>query len=337
MAQGQSRLEAVRAQAAHWAVRLSDPACTPVERAAFDAWRDADLLNEVAYEREAAAWSELDRLRAFRPLGAAPDADLLAPPHASSAPPKRAQPRHAVRRWAAAAGMALVIGASGVIGATTFASPAYATGVGERRTVVLADGSKIELNTDSKVVVRFRRGERQVELVRGEAMFEVAAESRPFVVKAGSARLETTDSDLSVRLRGGETSVTVTNGAVRARGLAEGARSVQVAAAGAPVEAQIQMQTASVQRLSPDAAERALAWRSGAISLNGQPLSEAAAEFNRYNRQQIAVADAQTGALRLAGYFQTSDLQGFVQAVTQAFPVEARQEPDGRIVLKRAG
>ncbi|RRN61726.1 iron dicitrate transport regulator FecR, partial [Caulobacter sp. 602-1] len=79
--------------------------------------------------------------------------------------------------------------------------------------------------------------------------------------------------------------------------------------------------------------DRALAWRQGAIALNGQSLEQAVAEFNRYNRQQIRIADPSISGLRLAGYFQTTEPNSFVSAVTSAFPVRAAAGSDGAIRL----
>lgn len=337
-----SRREAVREAAALWAVRLSDPACDGADKAAFEAWRAADPAHEAAYEREAAAWGELDRLRAFRPAAGEPDPDLFAGPDVAAALPRRgrrtaavAQPRAPLRRRVAAAvaAAALVVGGIGTVGVTTLATPAYATGLGERRVVVLSDGTRIELNTNSKVVVRYRDGVREVKLVRGEALFHVARDKRAFVVRTRGGELHAAGGEeMAVRLaESGPAQLTVMTGQVTAE--PDGAPApVAVPAASATVLAA----SGPVKAMSSDELERTLAWRQGAILLNGQSLAEAAAEFNRYNARQIVIADAATAQLRLGGYFQTSDLNGFVKAVTGAFPVDADADPDGGIRLSRA-
>ena len=73
-----SRREAVRQAAALWVVRLDDASCSAADRAAFEAWRDESHEHEAAFEREAAAWARLERLRAMRPAAERPDRDLLA-------------------------------------------------------------------------------------------------------------------------------------------------------------------------------------------------------------------------------------------------------------------
>lgn len=341
--EARSRREAVREQAALWAVRLSDPSCDMAERAAFEAWRAADPAHEAAYERESVAWSELDRLRAFRPPEGEPDPDLFAPQrdaiaarpssrHGRRPTPTRARAPFGRKAAAAAAAVALTLGTAGAFGVSAIATPAYATGLGERRVVVLEDGTRIELNTNSKVVVRYRKGVREVRLVRGEAMFQVANDPRAFVVQTPGGELKTANGELAVRLKdGGPAQVTVKSGHVTVEPEG-GASAVALPPASAAV---ISASGAAVKTVTSDEIDRTLAWRQGAILLNGQSLAEAAAEFNRYNARQIVIADPSTAKLRLGGYFQTSDLPGFVKAVTGAFPVQADVAPGGGIRLSQ--
>jgi len=325
-----SRREAVRQAAALWVVRLDDPSCSDADRAAFEAWRGESFEHEAAFEREAAAWARLDRVRALRPATPMLDADLLAPARRQHLPELARSPW--ARGLAAAAAMAIVVAGSLSFGTST----AYATAIGERRVVVLGDNSRIELNTDSKVIVRFRRGVREVKLVRGEALFEAAPDARPFVVKAAEAVLEADGAtEMTVRLRSDGAAVTVRKGVVDldpARGPAK--NDVRLAAGVAAIYDSAGSRSRAVSDAEID---RALAWRQGAIALNGQSLEQAVAEFNRYNHRQIRIADPSIAGLRLAGYFQTTEPTSFVAAVTSAFPVRASEGSDGAIRLSRRG
>jgi transmembrane sensor len=321
-----SRREAVRQAAAQWVVRLDDPSCSDADRAAFEAWRGDSHEHEAAFEREAAAWTRLERLRALRPGLDAPDRDLLV----------ERQPRLASIPWArgmaAAAAIALV-----VAGTMTFdGGTAYATAIGERRVVVLSDNSRIELNTDSKVVVRYRKGVREVKLIRGEAVFEAAKDVRPFVIKAADAVMQADGStEMAVRLRSDGAAVTVKRGAVDLDAAQTERKDDLRLTAG--VTAIYSSAGSRSRAVSDSEIDRALAWRQGAIALNGQSLEQAVAEFNRYNRQQIRIADPSISGLRLAGYFQTTEPNSFVSAVTSAFPVRAAAGTDGAIRLSRRG
>ncbi len=327
-----SRREAVRQAAALWVVRLDDPSCSAADRAAFEAWRDDSHEHEAAYEREAAAWARLERLRALRPGVERPDRDLLAERRPSVARAPWA------RGMAAAAAIALV-----VAGTMTFdGGTAYATAIGERRVVVLSDNSRIELNTDSKVVVRYRKGVREVKLIKGEAVFEAAKDIRPFVIKAADTVMQADSStEMAVRLRSDGAAVTVKRGAVdldatpgEHKGERKDERKDDLRLT-AGVTAIYSSAGSRSRAVSDSEIDRALAWRQGAIALNGQSLEQAVAEFNRYNRQQIRIADPSISGLRLAGYFQTTEPNSFVSAVTSAFPVRAAAGSDGAIRLSR--
>jgi transmembrane sensor len=326
-AQAEGR-RAVRDEAAQWVVRLSAGDGDAAERAAFEAWRAADPRHDVAYEREAAAWEALDRLRALRPADPAPDPDLLAPP----ARPRRvwSEPRRAAAVIAAVA----VLGA-GVLGPaviTSLASPAYATAVGERRIVDLPDGSRVELNTNSRVVVRFGRKSRTVRLERGEALFSVASDSRPFTITAGDQKVEATAGDVAIRVRQGLVDVLVSSGAASL--LAPGSSGMLPLMAGA--RAHSGDGPPRVERLSAARVDQALAWRHGDVAFEGESLAQAAAEMSRYNAAPIVVADRSIAGLRLAGLFRSNDRNGFVRAVTRTFPVKAREGDDGAVELVRA-
>ena len=319
--------ERIRDEAAAWVVRLSDSSSEDDHRA-FEAWRAQGVEHEIAYERALAAWERLDRAGAFGG-GSVPDPDLLA--SAARAPrPARVWSR----LGAVAATLLLALGVGSTILWSLTPSEAYATAVGERRTVRLPDGSTIELNTDTQVIVRYRLGARAIELVRGEAMFHVVKDSRPFAITTSSGRIEAQAADVSVRARDDRADVTVKDGAVLAESSDASAAGGRTAL-GPDTEASLTPAGAAVQAVAPDEVARRLAWQHGEIAFNGQTLAEAVAEFNRYNVRKITVADRATGALRVGGYFQTADVDGFVAAVTRTFPVVVSAQSEAAIRLAR--
>jgi transmembrane sensor len=332
------RREAIKAEAARWLVRLADPsAVDEQEAAAFEAWRAQGPEYEAAYERERASWLATDRLRALDPGAGAPDPDLLAPRRiAEFAFGQRRAGAPRALRWAAAAAAVLVVAVTGVVGVGLLPDPAFATAIGERRVVVLDDGTRIELNTNTRIEVHYRHNVRQVRLVRGEALFEVRDDARPFVVLTPSARLGTARSELEVRLRATGTGVMVAQGAVWVRPAAPEAAAFQPTALSAGREGLYGADGGSAHAVSAEEIDRTLAWRQGAIDLHGQTLSEAVDEFNRYNTRRIVVADESISGLRLGGYFRTEDVTGFVQALRTTFPVKVASAADGTVYLSRA-
>jgi transmembrane sensor len=302
--------------------------CGAEIRAGFEAWRAQSVEHAIAFEREAAVWERLDRLRALR----SPQ-----PPIAPSIAPPIAPARPRARRWAlAAAGLAAVIGLNLAPLAPLSSARAYATGVGERQRVVLEDGTTIELNTDSRIEVRYARNLRQVRLVRGEVMFHIANDRRPFSVQTPSARLDASAADFSVRLTPAGARVTVSRGAALASETNPTGGAPKSLVLAADSQAVLAPRGAQVNRLSGDELQRLLAWRQGAIELNGETLSEAAAEFNRYSARRIVIADAGVAGLHVGGYFRADDADGFVRAVTRTFPVRIAAATNERIVLTAA-
>jgi transmembrane sensor len=232
-------------------------------------------------------------------------------------------------RWAAAIAGATVLSGIGVW--TVNADPAYATAVGEGRLVVLEDGTRVELNTDSRIVVHYRRGEREVKLVKGEALFEVAKDpARPFVVAARDRRVQAKSAAFNIRLQPKAVQVLVAEGAVQIADAKPFAAPKPEANLAAGVVALYGENGGGVaQPVAPARIDQTLAWRHGQIALNGQTLEGAVAEFNRYSAgRQLVVADPAIAGYRLGGYFGVDDMAGFVRALQTTFPVKATQAKD---------
>lgn len=220
------------------------------------------------------------------------------------------------------------------LGAGIGADPAYATAVGERRLVVLEDGSRVELNTDSKIKVRYRKDRREVQLLRGEALFQIASGARPFVVTAETAVLTSTKSEVSVRLRTDGASVAVRQGTISADpdGPDTGEPSTRIMAGQGGT---FRSDGVTTRNMEEEEIARLMAWRQGSIALDGQRLEDAAAEFNRYNINKIMISDRSIADYKLGGYFKTDDLKGFVGALRSTFPVSVQQDSKGNFRISR--
>jgi transmembrane sensor len=234
------------------------------------------------------------------------------------------------RRRSVLAGLAAC--AAGVAGASRWlASPtAYATGLGEIRRVPLVDGSVMTINSDTELTVRMAGRAREVAIAQGEAWFEVAKdEARPFVVAAGKVRARAVGTAFSVRLRETGVEVLVTEGVVETWADGDGSLRMRLAAG----ERAMLNDHALVHYEAGHASsvDRALAWRSGMIDLNGTTLSEAADEFNRYNEKQIIIADPDIAQEQFDGLFRINDPQGFAEAVKASLNVGVTSS-DPRII-----
>lgn len=283
--------------------------------AEVDAWLDADPAHAVAYARIEAAWDRAERLKAL------PEALLGEPAF---------QP---TRRMAAALAVGVIgAGAAGAWFATRH--PVEATARGERRTVTLPDGSRVELNTNSRIAIAYSEGRRDITLSRGEALFEVAKDpARPFVVKAGQAEVRAVGTAFNIRLREKVVELTVTEGVVAVdehdveappRHVSQGRGAVIATGAVAEVD------------LDPEVLRRRLLWRDGVVEFEGDTLEQAAAEFNRYNDGKLVVADPQVASIRVGGRFGTHEVDRFLHALQAGFPVRAVPGEDGVTYLVHA-
>jgi transmembrane sensor len=327
------RLEEIHEQAAEWVLRTADNVEADVQ-AELEAWLARSPEHEVAYARELSSWRRLDTLaeaqagnvRAFTPR--------RAPMAGAAGKPGRGRPTLQGRR-AAIAAMALL--GAGLAAAALWASspPAYATAVGESRIIVLKDGTRVQLNTNSKVVVRYGPSQRTVDLVQGEAGFEVSPnKARPFVVEAHKQRVKAVGTAFNVRTGAEGVVVLVSKGVVDVSpdtgdGAAPPARLVQ------GMIGHFTDHDAATHTASPAEVERALAWRYGAIVLDGQTLKSAVAEFNRYNARQLAIRDPGIENMTLGGYFQASDLDSLLRALNTSFHILATEGGDQIIYLSR--
>lgn len=218
---------------------------------------------------------------------------------------------------------------------------AYDTQLGEQLTVALQDGTRMTLNTATRVQVKFSPAQRKVALDGGEALFEVAKDShRPFIVQVGGTEVVAKGTAFAVRFTptardGDALAVTLVEGKVDVRGVSAGAQPLsmvagdrvrlghagQAAAPGKPRE------TVTVDRPAMD---QVLAWRRGEVVFDDAPLAQALAEMNRYSRTQVGLADgAELARLRVGGTFRTGDSVAFAHAVASLHGLQVRERPDG--------
>jgi transmembrane sensor len=221
-----------------------------------------------------------------------------------------------------------VLGAAGIAVWDVQVRPTYRTQVGEQRLIVLSDGSRLRLNTDTAVRVRFGPEARRVELQRGEAFFEVAHDTaRPFFVQSRDAEVRAVGTRFDVRREADAVKVTLLEG------------RVEVTRDGAAATLQPNQQLAVTrQGLSPavaaDAAEVA-SWTGGRLTFRGLPLGQAVQEVNRYSRRRIILeGPADLAHQPVSGAFDVGDTQAFVAAVTAVFDLQAAPAEDGDIRLK---
>lgn len=300
----------VRAEAAAWVARLRGPERDEATEAAFRRWLESDPAHAAAFDCATEIWQAIG--------GAA----ALSPRKARS--PERAR---------VLAGLAAVAVLGGLGGAYALRDPSYTTHIGEQRSVRLADGSRIALNTDTKVVVRYTEGRRDIRLVRGEAQFDVARNpDRPFTVTAEGQQVRALGTSFIVRDHGKAIAVTLLEG------------KVSVTPVKAPDAAKAVTLTPGQRlRTAPKAPpvldrpklETVTAWRSGEILLDDTTLADAIAEMNRYSPRPLALENEDIGALRISGIFRSGESEAFARTISAQYQL-AMIEQAGRILLAEA-
>lgn len=320
----------IEAEASIWLIRRDSSEWSDEDQAGFDAWLEQSTLHQVAFLRLELGWEEAQRLKA---LGAGIEGNEPPAPGQWNLGPYFEAPRsRAVRsprpRWilATAASLLLVVMAAWLF---VPAGNAYQTAMGVTTSVHTADGSKIMLNSDSRIRIALTDTERRVELSQGEVFVEVAHDpSRPFVVTVGARRVVAVGTRFSVRREGDGVQVVVTEGKVRV----EDAASTKAVVAGGIVhatEAGILVQRRSV----PEAEER-LGWRSGVLMFRDQTLAEAVAEFNRYNARKLVIDDPAIGQLRIEGNFRATNIDAFARLLEEVYPVDVEATPDDELTIR---
>jgi transmembrane sensor len=220
------------------------------------------------------------------------------------------------------------------------------TSIGEQKVVSLADGSVIHLNTDSLVTVDFSDTQRNVNLVRGEAHFEVAHdESRPFIVKAADNTVTAVGTAFNVQINNAhQFELLVTDGKVLVKNQLDNLPIIPSEESSHPLESSGELMVAgqkavvsqqSIQQLtlSNQQVQNDLAWQQGMLVFHGEPLAEALQEISRYTSINFTLADEQVKQRRVAGYFKAGDIQGLLFALENNFNIVYSKQDDQTIVL----
>lgn len=316
-------------EAAAWFARMRGPDRAAFQDA-FDEWRTASAAHGEAYARAERLWRVSADLATTR-MG-----------RARSLPERRVPPWQLPGARPAFAALAvLLIALAGLwwlrpqtrepASAVAAAAP-IATPIGEIRSVRLADGSTVTLDTDSAIQVSFTDGARLVRLTRGRARFDVAHDAaRPFRVEAAGRTVTALGTLFDVGFGPEGVKVTLFRGSVDVRGLV---RPGGVAA---------------VTRLSPGQCLTDLAgrpgvakasrgagnWVSGMLDFDGVRLVEVLEQTNRYSPRKIRLGDPSLNSLRVTGAFRPLPLEELAAALATAFSLDVRRGPGGDLVLAR--
>ncbi|MGH7968664.1 MAG: FecR family protein, partial [Limisphaerales bacterium] len=210
----------------------------------------------------------------------------------------------------------------------------YRTAVGQKQVIILADQSRVILDSSSSIIVtKYSRKSRALTLTKGRAHFDVVHDpNRPFSVQVGNERVVDIGTSFNVEKLNTKILVTLTQGSVKVeadRGEGEGYTQEFLLAVGQELTVNRHGDPA-ITRIDPDAAN---AWQRGQIVFNDESLAEAAERVNRYLATPLKI-DPEIADTKISGVFNVRQLDAFVGAVTSSFPVQSKFE-HGYIVLQK--
>jgi transmembrane sensor len=334
---------------------------TYVELPALAGQLDVDALINYAYSGENVV--PFENAGIALPGGLEIAAAGLKPPSAQSSRALRRAPR----RFLSAAACALFLVIAGAVWWQTLHFPTYATDVGERRSLTLADGSTVDLNARSKLRVEFNKQERRVSLLAGQALFQVAKDKkRAFIVASGDATVRAVGTQFDVYRRESGTTVTVLEGRVAVYSTAAIEAATQGSAstlkgAGPLASRSSSSGSAPAQLYAPasladpsrsaavflSAGEQvtvtpaqvlpapahadiatATAWIQRRLIFDGSRLSDVVQEFNRYNRRQIAIEGIELSDFHVSGVYSSTDPASLIRFLREQPGVKITETAD---------
>jgi transmembrane sensor len=310
--------------AANWLQRRHFWNWTEEDQAALDTWLAVSESHRIAYWRQRAGWDRTERLVVLRShtLG-----------RHDGEPQARSQ-----SLFSRLASAFAVVAALGIFSTYQFLRPKdaiYETAIGERRTILLADGSQVELNTGTTLRVRIgTAGERNIWLEKGEAFFQIKHDqSRPFIVTAENNRIVDLGTEFLVHRDGERLEVALSQGRIRLESMNGGAR----ARSSLMTPGDVAIATADAISVTKKSAENLaieLGWRRGVLIFDRTSLADAAAELNRYNRKHLVIEDSAVARRLIGGIFPTNDVELFARVAQDLLGLHIEHRGDETVISR---
>ncbi|GGA87731.1 histidine kinase [Brucella endophytica] len=299
-------------EAADWLLRLTQNAHDPALAASFNEWLARSPGHRSAWERTQKTWSLLGHVPpTFR---RAWDDGAIAVPDVAARP---ASPW--VRRGllAVSAGLAACIVAILIPAIMMRATADYVTATGENRTIALSDGSTVQLGGGSAIKLGFTDGRREVELLAGEAFFDVRhMADKPFIVEAGGVKVEVLGTAFDVRLAAQTADVALARGSVKASFATGGRRSEETLSPGQMLV--IDRETGGM-KISTVAVEDIGAWRGGNLHVVDAAIGSVVERLRRYHSGWIVLSDPALADERVTGVYDLRDPDRALRALVAPY------------------
>lgn len=300
-------------QACGWLSKMHSGDFSLAEQQRLLAWRAADPAHDEAWQKAQTLWQGLERLRGRTIPGSEP---LLRERYRNPQSRPAVKPRYRRRILPLAVACSAVLAVTLVLLFPPLVWRAeYLTGKGEQRSVTLADGSRVTLNTSTALAIHFDESVRRVELLAGEAFFEVAKNPRqPFVVSADGSEVRAVGTAFVVQRRTEQTLVELVEGIVDIQDARHQHRERLTAGQTATIGAD----NINLQRVSRP--ESMALWREGYLQFDGLPLHEAVAQINQYRPGRVLLLNSALADRRISGLFRLDALDQAIASLEAAVP-----------------
>lgn len=313
----------LRREAAGWLARLQSGRDPNIE-SKLQQWRNADPRHAAAFDRVRRSYEQAGLLRH--------SAIIASERHKAAIHSPVWKPLPALAAAAAVVillpvGLAVFRDAGALFGGTE--TLMLMTQVGEIRQFGLADGSKVTLDTATRVDVEIGRSRRMAHLRNGRVRFQIAPAKAPFVVETDGTTITARNGVIDVEQVDGEGRVQVLAGAADVRASAQD--EAQPLTLGAGEAATV----SSGRAEKPNAVAPASDWTKGMLQFDGTTLADAVSLANRYSEHHIILA-GDLAALRVTGVFRAGDTSGLAKALAAAFSLSLQQGPNGNLILSRS-
>ena len=351
--------EKIYLEASEWLVEFRGGRPDRATRGRFERWLCSSPEHVRAYLEQSAIWETLhsqphadspelqaliERARQALLPNVVSISSMKTPTVAVADEPQRQL--RSRRRMGLAAAATLLLAVAGVSFYLQAPRNSYSTATGEQRSILLPDGSTIDLNARSRVRVRFDRAGRHIDLVEGQALFRVAKDAtRPFIVAVNGTQVRAVGTQFDINQRRHQLVVTVVEGTVAVSGAAAPNR------VGVPPAPQILLDAGEQLTLTPAApavkavkaqpspqpvdVESATAWTHRRLVFDTTPLEDVAAEFNRNSERPIVVEGRGLDDFHVSGAFSSTDVQSFLRFMRAQTGVDVIEEADRIVITHR--
>ncbi len=318
----------VEDQAVQWLARLRGPEADVAMQAAFAEWLNADSEHQAAFDEVLSLWEELG-----------PVLETLTPEDAPQAAPEaseRTAPRglrfvtHPASAFSAAATVLITC----AIMVLQLATPVFETRTGEQSRVMLPDGSVAHLNTQTTLRVAYDAGQRRIEVLTGEAWFDVKPDrQRPFTVSTAHLAATATGTAYAVRSFEDSSTVAVTEGSVVVMPLRALDTDTPQWAHTATLVAGQQARVRPDDLLPTLESQDSLAWREGQLVYENVPLAELLRDLDRYLPKRMVLNDDKLAALRVSAVLNLTDQDTMLEALQATLPLKWKSVSDTLIIV----